>query len=49
MTEKERKVLIYEKEFFLLLNSEKIGKRGEEKNENLRTKCTNSSKQTRLG
>ena len=44
MTEKERKVLIYEKEFFLLLNSEKIGKRDEEKNEDLRTKCTNSSK-----
>ena len=43
MTEKERKVLIYEKEFFLLLNSENLGKRGA-KNENLRTKCTNSSK-----
>ena len=44
MTEKERKVLMHEKEFFLLLNSEKVGKRGEEENENLRTKCTNSSK-----
>ena len=47
MTEKERKVLIYEKEFFLLLNSENLGKRGA-KDENLRTKCTNITKQTRL-
>ena len=43
MTEKERKVLMHEKEFFLLLNSENLGKRGV-KNEDLRTECSNSSK-----
>lgn len=43
MTDAEKRLLKKKDEFFLLLNSENLGKRGA-KHENLRTKCTNSSK-----
>ena len=44
MTEKEKRLLMCEKEFFLLINSEKVGVRSGINNESTRKKCTNSSK-----